>query len=148
MKGLKSKLFALFVLIPLIAHAGISNQLYLNNYEQFWVQWGEMKTASSDCTDSRKMAEFVSMAVEMLGNAEVTESNSKALEELLVANPSCILSGMDILPIATLEKAVGSFLVNPLFLSSGEVEKLLRNTLEVYNFSKVKRVYEGLSKNR
>ena len=138
----------LLTLVYSISHGSGGNELYAEDYEEFWRQWQGVKASAMECSDPEKMAQLVSRAVEMTGNAEVTQANSEVLEGKLLSNPHCVLDGFSRLPNNQMNQAIEVFLMNPVFTPAAEIEGALGRAWGSGDYSKVKDAYESFSGKR
>jgi hypothetical protein len=148
MKSVNLKVVLLLIVMPLISHGSGGNDLYSQDYEEFWKYWGQLKSTALQCSYPNEMAKFLTLAVEMLGNAEVTEANAEEVENQLLLNASCVLNGLSILPDENMNKAVGVFLANPTFIESATLKDALYKAWVGNVYSKVRAAYEKHAKNR
>ena len=79
------KYFSCLLLIFINCSAIADAELYQSNYEQYWTQWNVTLKAFEKCNEPHV---FLSSAVKMLKNAEVTEANAQAIEKMALSNPT------------------------------------------------------------
>lgn len=135
----------LLALIASASHGDSGNELYNEDYEKFWRQWQKAKASAMECSDPEKMAEFISRAIEISVNSEVTQANSKVLEGKLLSNPSCVLDGFSRLPNKEMSQAIEVFLVNPVFTTAEKIEEILCRAWDVGDYTNIKYAYDRLS---
>lgn len=118
---------AALVAASLFATACIAEDLrslYARDYMAFFGRWTFQAERAALCNDALATAQFLEDAVEMLGNAEVTEANAEFIEKLVAEQPLCLLDGFAVLPPAR-QRAALRFLVLPLFESESVLSSAL-----------------------
>jgi hypothetical protein len=138
----------MIVAVPVFAQGAGLNELYSTDYDGFWQQWRELRKAAIECSDQQKMAVFLSSAVETLGNAEVTEANAEEIEAIALSDAECVLNGLLLLSVEERRRAVGAFLVNPIYVSSNEIESALSRVWARGVYTELREVYESESRDR
>jgi len=121
------KLFTLGIIMMLSASAsaGDLNALYHQDYDGFWELWKKTKSEAVECIDERKTKLFLSNAISMLGNSEVTEANASVIEGIALKNPKCLLTTMNQMESTKQNKLFENFLFSPLYgLSKGSAGEL------------------------
>lgn len=121
-----SPLIAISLLTPSSVFGEDLRALYHANYEAFGAVWEKTYQAAVQCTSAQKMKRYLSNAVQMLGNSEVTETSAEEIEQLALSKPSCLLAGIQLLPQSEREKLITFFLINPLYHEPQEIEAPLQ----------------------
>lgn len=145
---MNARLVLLLAFVPYLAYGTGVTELYSKDYKTFWREWTEIKIAAMECRAPEKMAEFLSLAVETLGNAEVYEANAKEVEAKVMSDAECVLRGLRLLKEDEQRKAIGYFLAKPLFTESSKIENALMSVWGNGSYAALRNIYEGDSKHR
>ena len=121
--------------------AGDLNAFYSSDYEGFWKHWNQTRQQAISCSSTRNTAMFLSNALIMLGNAEVSEANAEVIENLAIANPECLLNGIDALQDSRKELLIKSFLVTPIYKDSSSIEKALDRVWQKGNYTNLRAIF-------
>lgn len=144
---IKSYRLFIFVIVTVIhtpALAGDLNALYHHDYDGFWKHWNEVKSESVSCIDEHKTKLFLSDAISMLGNSEVTEANASVVERIALNNPKCLLTAMNQMEIEKQEGFIKSFLFRPLYNDAESIERSLSRVWEADNYKDSKNLFMKL----
>ena len=108
------------------------NRLYESDYDSFWTKWRDAEKKAMSCTDYDMTARFLSNAILMLGNAEVSEANAKSVERLSLEKPRCLLESIQKLSAEDQIKFVKFFILTPLFHDGKEIIEVLEKHWNKY----------------
>ena len=141
----KSKfiILAIFCLLSLatVTFGGDLNAFYMDDYDGFWKHWNKIRNEAVSCTDRQKTSIFFSNALETLGNAEVSESNSKEIEKIAIERPECLLQGLSGLIPENQNKFISYFLINPIYNNAVLIEKSLLQVWKKAEYMDLKSAY-------
>jgi hypothetical protein len=110
---------ALLLSLPTAACAG--------EYEQYWNAWRQSRTEFERCSSVKKAARFLQDAISNVGNAERTEANAEAIENIIVRSPACFFSALSALDHEQCEVVVRFFVRSPTFHSAKQIEDALQS---------------------
>lgn len=97
------------------------DEVYANDYKGFWEILNSRAAEVRVCRDDEVTTNFLAL-VQHVGNAEFAELYSQTIEELAVADPTCLARAWEDLPVASREQVV-SALKNPLFKPKDEIAR-------------------------
>ncbi len=144
---MKSILLIMLALsFPLSCYAVDLNELYATDYHAFWTRWHKAEKAASQCNDYEATAKFISDALTILGNAEVTEANDKTIENMTIKNAKCLLEALLRLKSAERNKAIYKFLWNPIFHEQSEIQESLKKVWNAKKYHIIRDEYQRIQK--
>jgi hypothetical protein len=99
--------------------------LYARDSEVFWRKFDALIAQASKCSSSPTVKRYLSAAIELGGNASVSELNAEVIEKIAISNPRCLLAGLELLPPKSQGRVAFIFLLHPLYHEPWESEKPL-----------------------
>jgi hypothetical protein len=139
-----SIVFGLYIFAIPIAHASDLDQLYASDYETFWKQWSKSKEKALTCKDHATMPKFLSDAIIMLRNAEVSEANAKVIEKLCLEKPKCLLETLIKMKTEEQDKLVRFFITSPIFHEAAEIKASLERYWNLPRYQKIRDLYSKM----
>lgn len=137
-------ILALFVIHPFISHSADLNQLYASDYEGFWKQWNKSKEKALTCKDYPATSKFLSNAVMMLGNAEVSEANAEVIETMCLDKPTCLLESLLKMKTEEQDKIFKFFILAPIYYDAAEIRKSLEKHWNLQKYRTIKERYQKM----
>lgn len=134
----------LLVMHPFIGHSTDLNQLYASDYKAFWKQWNESKEKALNCKDHAAMPKFLSNALIMLQNAEVSEANAEVIETTCLNNPTCLLESLLKMKNEEQDKTLKFFIVDPIYHDADEIRKSLEKHWNLQKYRTIKERYQKI----
>jgi hypothetical protein len=135
----------LFLLMP-ITYAGEYSDSYGKDNNKFWKVWEREKKIFTSCQTPEGSKRFLVNTLEISGNAEVSESNYKIIEGVILKNPKCLLDAVLTLPIESQMKLINLFIVRPLYHSVNEIENSLNKIWNEKKYHHIKLEFIRLKK--
>lgn len=124
------------------------NALYSEDYDAFWKRWHRVRKGAVLCINPKRTSSFLADTVEMLGNAEVSEANSEAVEQLAIENPACLLAALEHGSQEGRSQIVRWCLVRPSFTSPTRIEESLNGVWNEGRFSSSRAIYYAEKQSR
>jgi len=147
---MKTLIIALNILLTsvVISYAGDLNDLYAKDYGAFFKQWEHKKQQAITCKSAKDTALFLTDALTMKGNAEVSEANAEVIENLILTNPTCFLDGLHSLSLKKRDRILSDFVVVPTFKTKLEIEKALDKSWGTGNYQEEKQAFKKAQNTR
>lgn len=139
-------LIAVILCCPMICEAADLNELYASDYDAFWTIWNKAETRAKKCNNYDETAKFISEALTTLINAEVTEANSKAIENITFKKPKCLLEALLRLKAEEREIALSKFLVKPIFNNPSAIKVSLKKLWNEKKYKAIRDEYQNIEK--
>ena len=135
-------ILALFVIHPFIGRSADLNQLYATDYKVFWKQWNELKEKALSCKDHAAMSKFLSNALIMLRNAEVSEANAEVIEATCLNKPICLLESLLRMKTEEQDEILKFFIAAPIYHDPQEIRKSLEKHWNLQKYRTIKERYQ------
>lgn len=113
------------------------NELYTQNYRQFWVIAHQAANDARKCDSPANTAAFLDLARIKTNNAEFNEFFSEVIERLVTEKPICFLVAVARMNVGS-QKLVMEKLRSPLFVERVAIE----NALQAENNEKYKSILD------
>lgn len=96
-----------------------------DDYDSYWSRWHSEAKMVAECAQIESTAGFMRAALENLGNAERSEANAEALENLALAKPECFVSAVSSLESDRCKNVLFYFVDGAIFNSTETVKTAL-----------------------
>lgn len=99
---------------------------YRKDYNRFFKAFNKFEKEATSCKSPKETTEFLDLASEIKGNAEVGEAFAETVEKMIVRKPKCFLDASASLTGSTQKILVQQYLKAPTFEESEAIEKVMK----------------------
>lgn len=116
------------------------NNLYQNNYKQFWQILAEVEKNAVNCESTDDTVAFLKLIEIDSTGAEFNEYFSEVIEKLCIEKPKCFLDSLSSLDTRAITRIVKR-LKAPLFVDSKDIDAVFNKNKRVIKYDEIMKEY-------